>query len=162
MRENGICPDGDYENIMEEKNLIFIGQRGVGKTTLVQVLCGEELHYHKTQTVQVKAHIIDTPGEFLERRSMNRNLLVSSYDADLVVLVEEADAEQMFFPPGFTAMFPIPAIGVITKIDLHPDYERAEKRLEYAGARTIFPISCTTREGIPQLTDYLKEFGYRI
>ena len=110
---------------METKNLIFIGQRGVGKTTLIQVLCGEELHYHKTQTVQVKAHIIDTPGEFLERRSMNRHLLVSSYDADMVVLVEEATAEQMFFPPGFTAMFPLPAIGVITKIDLQPDLERA-------------------------------------
>ena len=147
---------------METKNLIFIGQRGVGKTTLIQVLCGEELHYHKTQTVQVKAHIIDTPGEFLERRSMNRHLLVSSYDADMVVLVEEATAEQMFFPPGFTAMFPLPAIGVITKIDLQPDYTRAKKRLEYAGAKTIFPISCTTKEGVPALTEYLRAFGYEL
>ena len=91
---------------------------------------------------------------------MNRHLLVSSYDADLVVLVEEATAEQMFFPPGFTAMFPLPSIGVITKTDLKPDYTRAWKRLEYAGAKTIFPISCTTKEGVPALREYLQEFGY--
>ena len=147
---------------METKNLIFIGQRGVGKTTLAQVLCGEELHYHKTQTVQVKAHIIDTPGEFLERRSMNRHLLVSSYDADLVVLVEDATAQQMFLPPGFTAMFPLPSIGVITKTDLQPDYHRAEKRLLYAGTKTIFPVSCTTKEGIEALEEYLRDFGYSV
>ncbi len=142
------------------KNLIFIGQRGVGKTSLIQVLCGEELHYHKTQTIQVKAHIIDTPGEFLERRFMNRHLLVSSYDADLVVFVEEACAEQMFFSPGMTAMFPIPSIGVITKIDLQPDYSKAAKRLEYAGVETIFPLSCVTGQGIEALKEYLCEFGY--
>ena len=82
------------------KKLIFIGQRGVGKTTLSQVLCGEEIRYQKTQTIQVKSHIIDTPGEFLERKVLNRSLLVSSYDADLVVMVEDATAEQMFFQPG--------------------------------------------------------------
>lgn len=142
------------------KNLIFIGQRGVGKTTLSQVLCGEEIRYRKTQTIQVKSHIIDTPGEFLERKMLNRSLLVSSYDADLVVMVEEATAEQMFFQPGFTAMFPAPSIGVITKIDLQPDTEKARKRLEYAGVKTIFPVSCTTGEGLEALQDYLREFGY--
>ncbi len=142
------------------KKLIFIGQRGVGKTTLSQVLCGEEIRYQKTQTIQVKSHIIDTPGEFLERKVLNRSLLVSSYDADLVVMVEDATAEQMFFQPGFTAMFPAPSIGVITKVDLQPDTAKARRRLEYAGARTIFPVSCTTGEGMDALRSYLREFGY--
>ncbi len=142
------------------KNLIFIGQRGVGKTTLSQVLCGEEIRYQKTQTVQVKAHIIDTPGEFLERRMLNRSLLVSSYDADLVVLVEEANAVQMYFPPAFTSMFPAPAIGVITKTDIEPDITKARKRLEYAGVKTVFPVSCTTGEGIEAFRAFLREFGY--
>ncbi len=145
----------------ETKNLIFIGQSGVGKTTLSQVLCGEEISYQKTQTVQVKSHIIDTPGEFLERRMLNRSLLVCSYDADLVVLVEEANAVQMFFPPAFTSMFNAPAIGVITKTDIEPDYTKAEKQLEYAGVTTVFPVSCTTGEGMQALRDYLREFGYR-
>ena len=142
------------------KNLIFIGQSGVGKTTLRQVLCHEEPHYQKTQTVQAQAHIIDTPGEFLERRQMNCNLLVSSHDADMLILVEKADAQQMFFSPGFVSMFPLPAIGVVTKIDIQPDDRQARFRLIYAGVNKIFSVSCTTGQGLDELRRYLAEFGY--
>lgn len=95
----------------------------------------------------------------MERRQLNRNLQVSSYDADLVVLVEPANALQLFFPPGFTAMFPLPAIGVVTKLDLQPDYKAAAFRLDYAGVRQIFPFSCISGQGLAELRTYLRRFG---
>jgi len=139
---------------------MFVGQSGAGKTSLAQALYGEKLEYAKTQTVQIRSNIIDTPGEFLERRQMNRNLLVSSYDADLVVFVEPADCEQLFFPPGFAAMFAAPAIGVVTKSDLG-EGEAARYRLAYAGAETIFRVSALTGQGLAELAAYLEHYGYQ-
>ena len=55
---------------MERKRrIILIGRSTAGKTTLCQRINHEELQYHKTQTVQiVNQSMIDTPGEYLERR----------------------------------------------------------------------------------------------
>ncbi|MCI6174914.1 MAG: EutP/PduV family microcompartment system protein, partial [Clostridiales bacterium] len=57
---------------MEErkrKRIILIGRSTAGKTTLCQRLNHEELNYCKTQTVQIiNRNMIDTPGEYLERR----------------------------------------------------------------------------------------------
>lgn len=140
--------------------IILVGPSGAGKTTLAQALYGEALAYRKTQTIEIRSQLIDTPGEFLERRQMNRNLLVSSYDADLVVLAEPADGEQMFFPPGFSAMFAAPVVGVVTKSDA-ADGERAAFRLRYAGAAQIFHVSALTGDGLPALAEYLRAYGYQ-
>ena len=139
--------------------IIFIGASGVGKTTLAQALHGEDLSYRKTQTIEILADIIDTPGEFLERKQLTRNLLVSSFDADLVAFVEAADDEQLSFPPGFSAMFAAPVIGIITKCDQPVDQEKAKFGLEYAGAERIFAVSAVTGEGISALAAYLKPFA---
>ena len=76
---------------MEEKKtkrIILIGRSGAGKTTLCQYLNHEAIKYYKTQTVQViNQTMIDTPGEYLERTYMRGALMVTSTDADLIVLV---------------------------------------------------------------------------
>ena len=41
-----------------------MGRSEAGKTSLTQVLKGEELHYHKTQYTNTGADIIDSPGEY--------------------------------------------------------------------------------------------------
>ena len=52
-----------------KKRIILIGRSTAGKTTLCQRINNEELRYYKTQTVQViNQNMIDTPGEYLERR----------------------------------------------------------------------------------------------
>ena len=53
----------------KKKRIILIGRSTAGKTTLCQRINNEELHYYKTQTVQViNKNMIDTPGEYLERQ----------------------------------------------------------------------------------------------
>ena len=44
------------------KKLILIGRSEAGKTTLVQALRGEKLHYLITQYVNFGGAVIDTPG----------------------------------------------------------------------------------------------------
>ena len=47
----------------KKKRIILIGRSTAGKTTLCQRINNEELHYYKTQTVQViNKNMIDTPG----------------------------------------------------------------------------------------------------
>ena len=69
---------------MERKRrIILIGRSTAGKTTLCQRINHEELQYHKTQTVQiVNQSMIDTPGEYLERRYFRGCLLYTSDAAD--------------------------------------------------------------------------------
>lgn len=139
--------------------IILIGASGAGKTTLIQALYGKDLEYRKTQSIEVYEDIIDTPGEFLERKQLSHGLTVTAYDADLVVLVDAADSEQFFFPPGYSAMFAVSVIGVVTKCDLANDTENAVFRLQYAGADKIFKVSAFERTGLAQFLAYLQQEG---
>ncbi len=151
----------------EKLRLMFVGKIAAGKTSLCQRLNHEELTYRKTQTVQVLANdinMIDTPGEYLERRMFRGPLMVTAMNADLILLVQSALDEQTMFPPQFTTMFPKPCIGIVTKIDKAENrkIEIAEKYLEYAGVETSFRVSNVTEEGIPELYRYLEAFEEKL
>ena len=47
---------------------MLFGRVAAGKTTLTQALRGEEIKYYKTQYVNYLDTVIDTPGEYTERR----------------------------------------------------------------------------------------------
>ena len=106
---------------MEEKRkrIILIGRSTAGKTTLCQRINHEDLAYHKTQTVQiVNQTMIDTPGEYLERRYFRGALMVTATDADIIVLVQDATENGTMFPPAYNTQFAKPTLGVVTKSDL--------------------------------------------
>lgn len=146
---------------MEErkpKRIILIGRSTAGKTTLCQYLNHEALKYHKTQAVQViNQTMIDTPGEYLERTHMRGALMVTSTDADLIVLVQDATESGTMFPPAYTSMFAKPAIGVVTKADLASEHqiEDAKKYLKMAGAQQLFVTSSVEGTGFEELTALL-------
>ena len=142
-----------------KKRVMLIGRSGSGKTTLCQYLNNEALRYRKTQTVEiVNGAMIDTPGEYLERRNLQRALLVTSADAELIVLVQDATEQGTMFPPAFTSVFAKPSVGVVTKCDLAPpeQIERAKKYLEMAGAEKVVATSSMSGEGMPALTELLE------
>ena len=122
----------------KKKRIILIGRSTAGKTTLCQRINNEELHYYKTQTVQViNKNMIDTPGEYLERRGFRGALIVTSADADIILMVQDATEGGTMFPPLFCSMFAgKPCVGIITKADLADEeqIERAKKYLKDAGA----------------------------
>lgn len=138
--------------------VIFIGGSSAGKTTMCQYISDEDLHDHKTQTVQVIDGImIDTPGEYLESEWFRGALTVSAADADVIVLVQDATEYGTMFWPAYSTMFPKPAIGVVTKSDLATEkqIETAKKYLIMAGARKLFVTSSVTGEGIAEFLEYI-------
>lgn len=140
------------------KKVILIGRIASGKTTLCQYICNKELTYNKTQTVEViNDFLIDTPGEYLERRQMRGALMVTSADADVIIFIQDASERGTMFPPAYCGNFAKPCIGVVTKSDLasQKDIEEAKQFLKMAGALKIFVTSSSKGTGFEELVEYL-------
>ncbi len=135
---------------------MLFGRVGAGKTTLTQALRGEEIKYFKTQYVNYLDTIIDTPGEYTERRETSGALALYAYEADVVGLVLSANEPYSIFAPCLTSMVNREAVGIITGID-KPDanVERVTRWLKLAGCKKVFPLSSVTGEGVKELADFL-------
>ena len=143
----------------KKRRMMLIGRSAAGKTTLCQRINHEDLRYHKTQTVQIiNKSMIDTPGEYLERFSFRGALIVTSTDADIIVLVQDATEQGSMFPPYFNSMFAKPVVGVVTKCDLADEkqMEQAEKYLNADGAQKLVRVSSVTGQGVDELVEYLQ------
>ena len=140
------------------KKLMLFGRVAAGKTTLTQALRGEEIKYFKTQYVNYLDTVIDTPGEYTERRETSGALALYAYEADVVGLVLSANEPYSIFSPCLTSMVNRETIGIITGIDKKDaNVERVERWLKIAGCKKIFPVCSLTGEGIKELADFLQE-----
>ena len=140
------------------KKLMLFGRVAAGKTTLTQALRGEEIKYFKTQYVNYLDTVIDTPGEYTERRETSGALALYAYEADVVGLVLSANEPYSIFPPCLTSMVNRETIGIITGIDKKDaNVDRVERWLRIAGCKKIFPVCSLTGEGIAELVAFLKE-----
>ena len=137
---------------------MLIGRVAAGKTTLTQALRGEKIKYYKTQYVNYLDTVIDTPGEYTERRETSGALALYAYEADIVGLVLSANEPYSIFSPCLTSMVNRESIGIITGID-KPDanVERVRRWLQLAGCKKIFAVSSITGEGIKELSEYLED-----
>lgn len=140
------------------KKTLLVGRHGVGKTTLKQVLKGEDIHYVKTQYMDYGDWLLDSPGEYAEVHGLGAALAIYSYEADIVALLISADDDYSLFPPNITCMVNREVIGIVTKTD-KASPERATNWLRLSGCQKIFPIDSHTGEGIPQLRAYLRKQG---
>lgn len=145
------------EKAMPWRFMLF-GGVGAGKTTLMRALEDRDPALtRKSQMIDYSGWGIDTPGEYSEMGHYRRVLLTTSFDAQVVVVVQDATDERMIFPPHYFLMFPQHTIGVVTKVD-HPqaDIERARSLLAAAGVTgEVFCVSALTGDGISTLRDYL-------
>lgn len=142
------------------KRIILIGTIGCGKTTFSQALLGEELNYKKTQAVEIAGGcILDTPGEYLERVQMRGHLMMTSVQADVIILLQSATDMRCMYSPCYAGAFAKDVIGIVTKTDIATEkqIEHAVRRLEIAGAGKIFRVSSYTKDGIREVLDYLTE-----
>jgi ethanolamine utilization protein EutP len=143
------------------KNIIFMGKTGSGKTTLCQKLDELELKYKKTQSVEIYNNAIDTPGEYMENRSLYNALITTSVDAKVIAIVYDCTQEENYIAPGFASMFCKEVIGIITKInnaDSENDINIAKERLEMAGVNKIFKVDTIDNIGIEELLKYISDF----
>lgn len=138
------------------KKIIFMGRSRCGKTTLTQVLRGENIGYHKTQYVNHHDMVIDTPGEYAENLNLAAALALYAYEADVVGLMINASENYSLFPPNVTSALNRDFIGIVSQIDRDDaDINRAHRWLELAGCRKIFHISSYTGEGVESIINYL-------
>lgn len=145
------------------KRIMLIGRTSAGKTSFCQALQQEKLHYKKTQAIEIVNNAIDTPGEYVENRAFYKALLVTSADADCVVLVQSCIDPQSSFAPGVCGMFNKPTVGLVTKIDAAErptDIQMAHDWLDLAGCEKIFHISSLTGAGLKEVQDYLENACY--
>lgn len=146
-------------NSDDYKKIILIGRSGSGKTSLCQVLRGEELKYYKTQTIHIENQtMIDTPGEYIERSYMKSTLTATAVDAEMIVLLQDPTRDEIIFPPVYISMFNKPSLGIITKVDIatKEQIEHAKYYLQLAGVNKIVCISNTTKEGINEVIDIIR------
>ena len=139
------------------KRILLIGKSMCGKTTLTQRIHGLDIEYEKTQMLIYSDDILDTPGEYMENRMLYKALIVSSYDCDVVGMVQACDEERNIFPPNFSTAFSKPVIGIVTKADLSGNPEKAKEILEMAGAEKVFIVSAYENKGVEELVKYLED-----
>ena len=137
---------------------MVVGAVGCGKTTLCQRLHGHELIYHKTQAIEYFNEAIDTPGEFSQQRMFLNRLMITSTEAEVILLLQSVEQTTQVFPPLITSMFNKPVIGVVTKVDLaNSDQEilLVRRQLELAGVKKIYQLSAVTNQGVDELMQEL-------
>jgi len=139
--------------------IMLMGPVQSGKTSLIQALKGETIHYVKTQAIEFDGVAIDTPGEYIENRQYLYALTVTAADADIVIFTQDPTVDNTWYSPGQSSMFNAKVIGVITKCDIAEEskIKHSEEILELAGAERIFKISSKTREGVEDLLSYLTD-----
>ncbi len=140
------------------KKLILMGRSESGKTTLTQVLRGEDISYDKTQYIKFENCLIDTPGEYAQTQHLGRALALYSYEADMVGLLISATEPYSLFPPCVTCMVNREVIGIVTKSEeegANPD--RAENWLRLSGCKKVFRIDSVTGYGVNELIAYLNQ-----
>ena len=138
------------------KRLILMGRVAAGKTTLMQALKGEQLHYCKTQYINYTDTIIDTPGEYTEVHTLSAALAVYSYEADVIGLVISANEPFCVFPPHCAYHVNREVVGIIAGID-KPDANvpMVELWLRNCGCKRLFYVSSYTGEGLDTIIEYL-------
>ena len=135
-----------------------MGRSEAGKTSLIQALKGEELHYIKTQYPSAEDGLIDTPGEYSETKYFSAGLACFSFEADAVALVQAADEPYNLFGASLHTFIQRPLIGIITKTDSpYANVPMIRQWMEDAGCDRIFLVNNVSREGIDELMAYLRE-----
>ena len=94
------------------KKLFLMGRSEAGKTSLTQILSGEELHYHKTQYTNTGTDIIDSPGEYSETKRCGLGLACFSFEADVLALLMAADEPFSVFEANCQCFTNRPLIGL--------------------------------------------------
>lgn len=140
------------------KKIILIGRSESGKTTLIQALRGEKVHYEKTQYVRYEDLMIDTPGEYLQSRSLGGALAIYSFESDMVGLLVAATEPYTLMSPNVVSLATREVIGIVTKVnEKNADVALADRWLQNAGCKKIFYVDSVTGFGIAELYRYLAE-----
>ncbi len=90
----------------------------MGRTTLKQVLRGENITYKKTQYVSQYDCVIDMPGEYAENLDLAHTIDLYAAESDVVRnCVKCGQNPNSLYPPNITPLGNRDEVGIVTKID---------------------------------------------
>ncbi|MDF0480175.1 hypothetical protein OL233_07695 [Vagococcus sp. PNs007] len=144
------------------KRVLLIGPKNSGKTTLANYVEGNEEKVKKKAHIVYKKDTIDTPSTYLESPWMRQHLISLQQSAYLGLFLLPLSAKKGSYPPGFSHVFRIPLIGVITYTSrdvLTPEAKvRAEKQLKEIGQfETIIFLNIEAIKGIDTVIKFYQE-----
>lgn len=140
-------------------DFVLVGDVGCGKTALTLALLESDEKVLKTQAVVFHAsHVVDTPGEFVNRPAYYGALLSTIVDISTIVYLQPANSKAFSLPPGLLHVYPKKrVVGVVSKTDLpDADPERACRVLtEHNISPPHFLTSTVTGDGVDALRSFL-------
>ena len=140
------------------RRILLIGRSESGKTTLKQVLRGENITYKKTQYVSQYDCVIDMPGEYAENLDLAHTIDLYAAESDVVGIVLSATEPYSLYPPNITPLGNRDEVGIVTKIDhWAANPQQAAEWLKLTGCKKIFFTSAYAGEGIEEIFEFLRE-----
>ena len=94
------------------RRILLIGRSESGKTTLKQVLRGENITYKKTQYVSQYDCVIDMPGEYAENLDLAHTIDLYAAESDVVGIVLSATEPYSLYPPNITPLGNRDEVGI--------------------------------------------------
>lgn len=154
--------DKNIKALAQDKVLadfVVIGEVGCGKTALMNALLDNGIAASKTQSAIFHSHnVIDTPGEFVGRRTYYGALLTTIVEVSTLVYLQAANNAYFSLSAGLLTVYPNKrVVGVISKVDLpDADVTTARRLLQENGIpEPYFETSAVSNKGVASLRSYL-------
>ncbi|CAH0990445.1 hypothetical protein SIN8267_00537 [Sinobacterium norvegicum] len=145
--------------IVDIGDFVLVGEVDAGKTSLLMNLLEVDGTAVKTQAVEhYRNNIIDTPGEYISRRSYYGPLLTALIGIDTILYLHPSNSRSLCMPIDLLHVYANKRIvGVITKTDLEDADIEFSKRLlvDHGIKEPIFEISQKDQETIVALKNFL-------
>ncbi len=141
--------------------VMLIGGIQSGKSTLTEKLLSSDIVVVKTQALNYRQWIIDTPGEYTENPLYYKAIMATALEVSTFLLIQDSTKSQCVFPHGFVGGINKKLIGVLTKAD-HPkaNLEKAEQLLRQAIPKVSIVITSSyTGLGIKELLTLINHDG---
>ena len=144
---------------MKTKRIMILGARQSGKTLLANYLYGIDTPPKRTPHMVYGKNTLDVPGSYVESSDMHKHLIAAQQDAYCMLMLCDPTAHKRSYPPGFSKVFRIPVLGVVTKADLGGEgVERCCAELQSAGVqKPYYEISVLKGQGMDALMARIEE-----
>lgn len=145
-----------------KKKLLLIGPKNSGKTTLANYLEGNQEKATKKAHIVYKKETIDTPSTYLESPWMRQHLISLQQSAYLGLFLLPLSTKKRSYPPGFSQVFRIPLIGVVTYtthdvVTQEAKLEATKQLNEIGKFETIIFLNIEDIKGIDRVIKFYQE-----
>lgn len=145
---------------------MVVGLPESGKSAITDWIEGESSHYRHRQDPTYRAQTIEVPGMYLENSYMRRIIVMMVQNqARALILALDATTGESLYNPGFSSLFNVPVMGVITKLDAVAEgkqeyaYEKAYEQLAKAGVKDIVTFSTQAGDDNTALRTWIAQQG---